>query len=428
MVGARCFGFISGDWIHCTREDQSAGCEFHASSNTYSHRLRGPCKCGVEHSPGDPPNGKARKKGIDRIYQYRDASGNVVHETIRYRNPKTFSQRRPDGKGGYIWKDVFAGITPVLYNLPAILAADVDRPVWIVEGEKDVDNLTAQGRLATTNPMGAGKWRDHYAEVLRDRHCILVPDNDPPEKKYPEGKGRDHVQKVARSLHGKAASVKILDLVKHMPDLPVKGDASDFLDRGGTVDRLDELARKTEEWKPSAEPVSKPASSPERHANFRARIVREIVRHDAGETTRHYEIEAIHDDGSVQMATVAAKDFESMSWVSDQLGLKFAIWTGHGMKDRFQHYIRVNSYRNPVDVREVFTSLGWHVVGGKDVYLHAGGAIGSNGKTDVRVDVSSELALYRLPVPDLSRLKEGTERFSQCSTIWEPMQSRSHRS
>jgi 5S rRNA maturation endonuclease (ribonuclease M5) len=394
----RCFGFLSGQWIHCTREDHSPNCKFHASSQTYSHRLTGKCPCGTEHNPAPA------KPEIDHVYKYRDANGGVVHETVRYRNPKKFSQRRPVGNGKYEWS--LKGIETVLYNLPAILTADRDQPVWIVEGEKDVDKLGTLNWLATCNPMGAGKWKDHYSEALRGRHCIIVPDNDQ--------KGRDHTQQVAQSLHGKAASVKIVDLVKLMPDLPEKGDASDFLARGGTVDDLEELAHKTAEWKPSAEQEDRPdavsTSSQTGYANFQARIVREIVRHEAGETTRHVEVEATHDDGTVATATVAAEDFESMGWVLPQLGMKFAIRTGRGMKDRFQHSIRVNSYREPVELREVFTSLGWNTVGGKDVYLHAGGGIGCNGTANVSVDVCSELALYRLPPPESSHLKEGTER------------------
>ena len=47
--------------------------------------------------------------------------------------------------------------------------------------------------------------------------------------------------------------MKLLDLVKLMPDLKEAGDVSDFLDAGGRVADLEELAGKTAEWKPSAE-------------------------------------------------------------------------------------------------------------------------------------------------------------------------------
>lgn len=248
--GKRCFGFISGDWIHCTREDCSPRCKFHAASSTYSHRLKGKCHCGVEHNPGDPPTHpfvgpprpsakKLRPRGdIEHVYKYHDRSGIVRFEVVRYK-PKDFKQRQPKGDGTYQWN--LDGIEPYLYNLPAILAAGPEHSVWITEGEKDVDLLGAEGRIATCNPGGAGKWKDSYSEALRGRHCRIIPDNDL--------SGRNHAQQVALSLQGKAASVKVVEL----PLLPEKGDVNDFLDSGRTTADLDELARQTEEWKPAAQ-------------------------------------------------------------------------------------------------------------------------------------------------------------------------------
>ncbi|MBV8488787.1 MAG: DUF3987 domain-containing protein, partial [Planctomycetaceae bacterium] len=48
------------------------------------------------------------------------------------------------------------------------------------------------------------------------------------------------------SLHGEAASVKVVEL----PGLPERGDVSDFLASGGTVAQLEDLASKAPEWKP----------------------------------------------------------------------------------------------------------------------------------------------------------------------------------
>ncbi len=66
--------------------------------------------------------------------------------------------------------------------------------------------------MATTNPMRAGKWRDHYSDSLEGANVLVVPDNDKA--------GKEHACRVAESLQGKAASVKILKL----PDLPEEGD------------------------------------------------------------------------------------------------------------------------------------------------------------------------------------------------------------
>ncbi|MBV8487636.1 MAG: hypothetical protein JO161_05110, partial [Planctomycetaceae bacterium] len=238
--GSRCYGFDSGDYVHCTREEFAGRCTYYPASRTYSHRRCGLCPCGKEHSHDPTANGRPKSTlgTIDRVYKYHDAAGKVLFEAVRFRNPKDFRQRRPVGGGKYAWN--LEGIEPVLYHLPLVLSAPPDEPAWIPEGEKDVETLQAAGRLATCNPMGAGKWRDEYAAHLAGRHCLIIPDNDQV--------GRDHAQQVARSLHGKAASVKVVEL----PGLPEHGDVSDFLASGGRVEQLDELARKAPEWKPSS--------------------------------------------------------------------------------------------------------------------------------------------------------------------------------
>lgn len=154
------------------------------------------------------------------VYQYLDEKGALLFEVVR-KDDKTFPQRRPDGKNGYIWK--LDGVRRVLYRLPELIAADPGEFVFIAEGEKDVDNLRAGGLVATTNPGGAGSeennfnWLESYSEVLQGRRICILPDNDE--------KGRKHAQQVAASLHGKAADVRILEL----SGLPAKGDVSDWL-------------------------------------------------------------------------------------------------------------------------------------------------------------------------------------------------------
>jgi DNA primase len=103
----------------------------------------------------------------------------------------------------------------VLYRLAAVIAATI---VLIVEGEKDADAAAALGFVATYNPMGAGKWRDEYAEALRGKAVIIVPDGDE--------KGRKHADRVPQSVQGVAASVKILEL-------PVGKDLSDWITAAG---------------------------------------------------------------------------------------------------------------------------------------------------------------------------------------------------
>lgn len=177
-------------------------------------------------------------------YDYKNSAGRLVFQVLRYR-PKDFRQRRPDGAGGWIWN--LDGVQRVLYRLPELLAADPATIAFVVEGEKDADRLHSLGLLATTNAQGAGKWRPAYAEALRGRPVVILPDNDAP--------GEAHAQDVARSLFGVAASVKAVNL----PGLPAKGDVSDWLQDGHTVAELQDLCKAAPEWtRPPQSPPEPP--------------------------------------------------------------------------------------------------------------------------------------------------------------------------
>jgi hypothetical protein len=160
---------------------------------------------------------------------YVDADGTLLYQTVR-REPKGFYQRRPDGHGGWITN--LDGVVRVLLHLPALLASS--RAIWLPEGEKDVAALRALGLLATTAVGGAGApWLPQYTDALSGRHVLLLADNDDP--------GRARVWTIARALLPVAASVRIIDL----PNLPPKGDVSDWIAAGGTKDELIRLAKAT---------------------------------------------------------------------------------------------------------------------------------------------------------------------------------------
>jgi putative DNA primase/helicase len=176
-----------------------------------------------------------RAKTIVAEYTYRDEDGNVLFQVVRY-DPKDFRQRRPKASGGWDWS--VKGVRVVPYCLPE-LRAEPTRPVTVVEGEKDVDNLARIGVLATCNAGGAGKWTAEHAKHLTGRTVIVLADNDDP--------GRNHAEEVAVTLHGVAESVRIIDL----PGLPLKGDVSDWIAAGGTKDVLTRLIEATPVWTPT---------------------------------------------------------------------------------------------------------------------------------------------------------------------------------
>jgi len=184
-------------------------------------------------------NTRSGNRVIETTYDYTDASGKMLFQVVRYR-PKHFTQRRPDSKGGWIWN--LGKVKRVLYHLPEVVqAVQNHRTIFIAEGEKDADNLRQLGLTATCNPMGAGKWQTSYSESLKGANVIIIVDKDPP--------GRSHAQQVARSLTGKASSIKLLEL----PGEQVK-DASDWIVAGGTKEELEHLATGVPEFDSAVDP------------------------------------------------------------------------------------------------------------------------------------------------------------------------------
>jgi hypothetical protein len=167
---------------------------------------------------------------IDSLYAYKDRDGNLIYQVVRYK-PKSFAQRRPDGKGGWIYN--LKGITPVLYRLPELLATPQDHVVFIAEGEKGVNSLAEHGLNATCSPMGAGKWREEYNSAFTNRSVVILPDNDEP--------GENHAQQVFDFLSKVTPAIQIL----HLPCLREKEDVFDWFAQGHTAEELLELFKLT---------------------------------------------------------------------------------------------------------------------------------------------------------------------------------------
>jgi hypothetical protein len=177
-------------------------------------------------------------------YNYVDENAVMLHQTLRYDEPKTFRQRRPhpDKHGEWLWN--LDGIRTVLYQLPDLLKAIAGgNAIYIVEGEQDANNLHSLGLAATTNPMGAGKWRPEFSESLRGADAVIIGDND--------NTGRKHAEQVATSLYGIAKRVRVLDLAKVWPECPEKGDVSDWIAAGGTAEQMAALIEPLTDWHPS---------------------------------------------------------------------------------------------------------------------------------------------------------------------------------
>jgi 5S rRNA maturation endonuclease (ribonuclease M5) len=158
--------------------------------------------------PASNAHATTEKPVIEKIYSYQKHTGQEAYQVVRLK-PKSFRQRH-QVDGNWIWS--MDGVERFIYHLPEVLKSPI---VWIVEGEKDADNLAELGIVATCNVGGAGKWLDAYTETLCDKEVVICGDTDEP--------GQKHVDLVFESVCGKAKSVRIVKLPKTTKDI------SDFI-------------------------------------------------------------------------------------------------------------------------------------------------------------------------------------------------------
>ena len=169
-------------------------------------------------------------------YDYRDETGALLYQVERL-EPKSFRQRKPDGKGG--WEYRLGDVRRVLYRLPELLKYP-DATTFVTEGEKDCDAVAALGHCATT--VASGRWAGVDLAPLKDRDCIILRDIDEP--------GRKKALAAARALHGIAKTIRIVEL-PGLTGHPNNKDVSDWLDADPRrAERLPEIAFDAPVWEP----------------------------------------------------------------------------------------------------------------------------------------------------------------------------------
>src|SRR5262249_13917607 len=127
-------------------------------------------------------------------YVYRQADNTPYLQVHRLADKSGFPQYHWDGEKWISGKPKGAKIP---YMLPQLIAATPATPIYVVEGEKDVDNLAKIGFVATCNSEGADngnakKWTPDLNRYFKDRDVYILPDNDAPR--------RQHAAHLARNL------------------------------------------------------------------------------------------------------------------------------------------------------------------------------------------------------------------------------------
>ncbi len=173
----------------------------------------------------------------ETLYDYRDENDKLIYQIVRWDEPgkeKSVRQRRPDGKGGWLWN--MKGVCPVPYRLPELLKSIAERK-WIIvaEGEKGVDALVKHGFHATTNHGGAGKWSKELNRYFSTGvHVAVVYDNDKA--------GVKHRDMVGRALADCGCEVRSVDLGYPYTEKHAK-DIYDWFAEGHTRDEFMALVK-----------------------------------------------------------------------------------------------------------------------------------------------------------------------------------------
>lgn len=181
------------------------------------------------------------------VYSYKDEHGHELYRKIRIEpgsNGKAKDFFYEHIENGQTIKNL-KGCRKVLYRLPELFKAiSNNEPIFLVEGEKDVDKLYACGLTATTS-LDSLSWPDEFTRLLTDADIVILYDMDKT--------GFERRDLLCQKLNGRVRRLRVVTL----PGLEYQEshgkDISDWLASGNTSTRLLEILAKTPDFKYKAE-------------------------------------------------------------------------------------------------------------------------------------------------------------------------------
>ncbi len=200
-------------------DDYGLGIDFGGRSNPKREYIPNPVKKQGFVGGQKSPKPKWEQWELIRQHEYLDKNRKKLAVKYIY--------RKPDGSKVALWRRYegntlvkgLDGLKMPLYHIHSL--ADKSKPIFIVEGEKDVETVERLGFAATTSPNGAGsKWLEEYSKELTGANVIILADND--------DVGYKHAEDCAESVAKYASSVKLVPSKVMYPQLQPKGDISDI--------------------------------------------------------------------------------------------------------------------------------------------------------------------------------------------------------
>ena len=267
---------------------------------------------------------------------------------------------------------------------------DCTRPLVITEGVIKADSAVSKG-IPCVSIAGVFAWKQDdpfWAEVpLSERIVYVAFDSDQATN--------PNVQKAAMRLYNEFRRHGAVPKVLCLPagQNGAKQGLDDFLVNGHTPEDLFTLPALDVEALSQAQQM-------EPHGQYRITphgLVRECINGDDvedvpltnfnawitvdnelddGVDVRHeFEI-TVELQGTRQVVTVPADEFERMTWVLTKLGGNAIV--GAGIVTRDHARAAIQSVSGAIPRRKLYEHLGWVKIGDKWAFIHAGGAIGTD--------------------------------------------------
>ena len=249
------------------------------------------------------------KRRIEAVYNYVSYNGQYAFTKIRLEGKKLlygilknerFSYGLPRNTPRKSLKAIYGSVQALNK------AISESKPIFIVEGEKDVDTLMKQGYIAFTYG-GVNDWQADFAELVEGADVVILADNDEP--------GKAVANTILRDIQSVVKSAKI---IIPMPDIP-KADISDYFQAGRTKQEFEQMINAVTENRMGCD------TEPQKAIN---KPLEEVLRDLHAE---HYETS---DKGFGRLFATVFKDkhrynpsrkdfmlFDGKKWVDDTEGL-----------------------------------------------------------------------------------------------------------
>lgn len=251
-------------------------------------------------------------KRIEAVYDYvSSVNGEYTFTKIRMQDKRMIYGVLCNGRFTYgLMGKHRKDLKSVYGNLKDLNKAIAEnRPIFIPEGEKDVDTLTKRGYTALTYG-GSGDWQSEFATLFKDAEVNILADNDEP--------GRKVANAILSDLKEIAKSAKVIVPV---PDIP-KADISDYFAAGHSNEDFEKLIQTT-----ITDNESNPA--PVMTVPKGTQLVRKLVELDAANNFPLTDIGSATLFSAVfknkHRYSVTAKDwffYDGQRWILDREGLR----------------------------------------------------------------------------------------------------------